>query len=145
MKKFTAAMFVVFLVGVVLFGPGWVEEHPTAAAALGVGAVLGVIGAALVIGVFVGGIWTTRTMRAGADIALRAQQVNDEWDAKKTAAFAGLMREGATIGRQGPGALPALPMLGQGNTLSLPPLAEFGERRWEVIDGEARQDNEKTV
>jgi hypothetical protein len=96
-----------------------------------------VIGLALVVGVFIGGVWTARTMQAGAQLAIKAQEVNDEWDAKKTAAFAGLMREGATIGRQAPGALPALPM-GQGEVFSLPPLAEFGTRReWDVIDADA--------
>jgi len=43
-------------------------------------------------------------MADGAAIALKAQEANDAWDAKKTAAFAGLMREGAAIGRQTSGA-----------------------------------------
>jgi hypothetical protein len=136
MKKLTAVFFVIFLMAAALILPGWVGEHPTAAGALIVGAVLGTIGAALVIGVFVGVLTARRLMADGASIALKAQEVNDTWDAKKTAAFAGLMREGAVIGRQAPGALPALPMPGE--AFSLPPLAEFGARReWDVIDNES--------
>jgi hypothetical protein len=145
-KKLTAIVGVIFVMAAALIAPGWIDEHPAGALALGVAAVLVIIGLALVAGVFIGGIWTTRTMRAGADIALRAQQVNDEWDAKKTAAFAGLMREGAVIGRQAPGALPALPTtmgglaVGQGEVFSLPPLAEFGGRQFQVIDQDEVQD-----
>ncbi len=145
MKKLTVGFGVILIAAAALILPGWVEEHPTAAAVLGVSAVLVIIGLALVVGVFIGGIWTTRTMGAGADIALRAQQVNDEWDAKKTAAFAGLMREGATVARQTTGALPALPTtmggfaVPQGDMLNLPSLTEFGGRRFEVIDNEAEQ------
>lgn len=53
---------------------------------------------------------TIETMQAGAEIALKAQQVNDAWDAKKTAAYTGLVREGLRLGasnaRPGPSPLP---------------------------------------
>jgi hypothetical protein len=136
------------LIGLVLVGgalaflaPDWLAEHPTAAVALGVGGALVIVGLALLVGVVIGGYWTRRAMADGAQIALKAQAVNDTWDAKKTAAFAGLMREGAAIGRQSPGGLPALPALpGQTDTY-LPPLVEFGQAHFQVIDndGEVEQ------
>ena len=140
MKRYT-------LIGLVLVGgalaflaPDWLAQHPTAAVALGVGGALAVVGLALLVGVVIGGYWTRRAMADGAQIALKAQAVNDTWDARKTAAFAGLMREGASIGRQAPGNLPALPTLpGQGDYLSLPPLAEFNEARYRVIDNVEEQ------
>ncbi len=125
MKKFTAVVFVIFVIMAVLVVPGWLEEHPTAAWVLAAVGVLTVIGLALLLGVVIGGLWTRRAMADGATIALRVQEANDTWDAKKTAAFASLMREGASIGRQGT-ALPALPLPGAIETLTLPPLAEFG-------------------
>jgi hypothetical protein len=133
MKKLTAVFGVIFVMAAALVGPGLAEKNPAAATGLIVAGVLVVIGLALLAGVVIGGLWTRRAMADGAAIALKAQEVNDTWDAKKTAAFAGLMREGASIGRQAPGALPALPM-GQGEVFSLPPLAEFGGRHFEVID-----------
>ena len=140
MKKFTVIMAIILVVAAALIAPGYLAEHPKTAIALGVAGVLVLIGLALLAGVLIGGAWTRRTMQDGAAIALRAQQVNDEWDAKKTAAFAGLMREGANIGRQAPGSLPALPTLpGQGDYLNLPPLAEFNEARYRVIDNEEGQ------
>jgi hypothetical protein len=148
-KRFTVIVGVIFVVAAALWGPGWAETHPTAAAVLAVAAGFVVLGLFLFAGVVIGGVWTTRTMRAGADIALKAQEVNDEWDAKKTAAFAGLMREGASVARQLPGALPALPMPGQvpgqaglaDGTMFLPPLAEFSPtyRNYQVIDQEGKE------
>ncbi len=135
MKKFTAVVFVIFVIAAALIVPGWLEEHPTAAWVLAAAGVLTFIGLALLLGVVIGGLWTRRAMADGAQMALRAQAVNDAWDAKKTAAFASLMREGASIGRQGT-ALPALPLPGAIETLTLPPLAEFG--RSVVIDGESQ-------
>jgi hypothetical protein len=145
-KKFTLIVSLLFLTLAVAFGPAWIDEHPTAAAVLGASGVLVIIGLAVLFGVLLGGTWTRRTMQAGAEIALKAQQVNDEWDARKTAAFAALMRQGVTIGRQTP-EQPALPLPGQlpgqlgpaGETIFLPPLAEFGQvgRSYQVIDGES--------
>lgn len=43
--------------------------------------------------------WTAQTMERGAEIALRAQEINDTWDAKKTASIAQLVREGIRVGR----------------------------------------------
>jgi hypothetical protein len=140
-KKFTAIVTIIFLVLVAIVGPGWIDEHPTAAWVLGVSGVLVIIGLAALFGVLIGGTWTRRTMQAGAEIALKAQQVNDEWDARKTVALGAVMRQGATLGRQLPGAgQPALPFPGQiapaGETMFLPPLSEFGERSFQVIDNE---------
>jgi len=141
-KRFTVIMGIVFVIAAALLGPGWLDEHPKAAVGLAVAGALMLVGLALMAGVFIGGIWTARTMQAGAGVALKAQQVNDEWDARKTVAFAGLVREGAVIGRQAtmlpPGAPAPLP--GQGAQMILPPLAEFGQgtmRDWQVVDGES--------
>lgn len=41
---------------------------------------------------------TIETMQAGAEIALRAEQINDSSDAKKTQAMATLFREAARLG-----------------------------------------------
>ena len=132
MKNFVVVGLVVVGAVVAFIAPGWLAEHPTAAVALGVGGALVIVGLALALGVLIGGYWTRRTMADGAEIALRAQQVNDEWDARKTAALASLMRQGATIGRQSPllPGLPGLPLPGQADTF-LPPLAEFREN-WPV-------------
>ena len=141
MKKFVIAGTVLVGGALAFVAPGWLAEHPTAAVALGVGGALVVVGLALLAGVLVGGYWTRRAMADGAQIALKAQAVNDTWDAKKTAAFAGLMREGAAIGRQAPGNLPALPALPGQADAYLPPLVEFGQAHFQVIDndGEVEQ------
>jgi hypothetical protein len=131
-KKFVVAGLILVGGALAFVAPGWLAEHPTAAVALGVGGALVIVGLALLVGVLIGGFWTRRAMADGAQIALKAQAVNDAWDAKKTAAFAGLMREGAAIGRQSPG-LPALPVLESGETY-LPPLVEFEQARFQVID-----------
>jgi hypothetical protein len=92
---------------------------------------------ALVAAFLVGVSWSRETMRDGADIALKAQQVNDAWDARKTVALAALMREGARIGRQivGKTGVPALPMPDQGGDW-LPDLVEFSLSDDNVIEGE---------
>jgi hypothetical protein len=82
--------------------------------------------------------WTRQTMRDGADIALKAQQINDQWDTRKTAALGALMREGARIGWQAIGGRanpPALPMPDQGGDW-LPDLVEFSLSDDNVIEGE---------
>lgn len=58
---------------------------------------------------------TIETLQMGADIALKAQHMNDTWDAKKTKALADVMREGARMGRTNIGveSLPALPLPSQ--------------------------------
>jgi hypothetical protein len=58
---------------------------------------------------------TIETMRLGAEIALRAQQINDSWDAKKTASMTQLVREGIRLGVSNSARLPgaALPLPGQ--------------------------------
>ena len=68
------------------------------ALAVAVGLVL--FGALIVTPVLITAWWTRRTMQAGADIALKAQHTNDQWDARKMAALAQLLREGAIMGRQ---------------------------------------------
>ncbi len=145
MKKFTAVVTLIFLVLLAIVGPGWIEEHPTAAWVLGVSGVLVILGLALLFGVLLGGTWTRRAMQAGADIALQAQRVNDEWDTRKMTVLGNAMHQGgAIVERQlrGGQQQPALPLPGQvnlaGETMFLPPLSEFGERRsFQVIDQES--------
>ena len=58
---------------------------------------------------------TIETMRLGAEIALKAQQINDQWDARKTAAMTSLVREGMRLGSSPrlPVGPPPLPLPGQ--------------------------------
>lgn len=144
MKKVIVIGLLMTAVAGVIAGPGWLDEHPKAATGLAAGGMVVMVGLALIVGVFIGAVWTARTMQAGANVAVSAQKVNDEWDARKTAAFAGLVREGAVIGRQASAALPSgapLPLPGQGAQMILPPLAEFRQgpaaRDWQVVDGES--------
>ena len=56
-------------------------------------AVTGTLAACILVGIShlvafgVGAAYTRSSMSAGADIALRAQETNDRWDERKTAAF----------------------------------------------------------
>jgi len=75
--------------------------------------------------------WTRETMQAGARIALNAQSIDNQWDARKTQAFAGLaqtmLRIGRTLGRETERA-PALPLPTQQPQQQeewLPPLQEL--------------------
>ena len=133
MKKFVAAGLALIGLALAFVVPGWLADHPDVTLALLIAGVLVFVGLALAAGVAIGGYWTRSTMQAGAQIALTAQNINDTWDAKKTAAMAGLVREGATIGRQmsGGNTLPALPMPGQ--EVWLPALNEF---KVDIEDGE---------
>lgn len=61
---------------------------------------------------------TIETMESGAEIALRAQQINDTWDAKKTASAVTAIREGVKLGAATrsiprPNEVPALPLPSQ--------------------------------
>ena len=71
-----------------------------AVAALAVAVGLALFGALIVTTVLITAWWTRHTLQAGADIALKAQHTNDQWDTRKTAALAQLLREGASVGRQ---------------------------------------------
>ena len=71
----------------------------------------------------VGAHYSRHTMEKGADIALRAQETNDRWDERKTAAFGKIMIEGARIGRSTqPTDFPPLPLPSQAIDW-LPPIA----------------------
>jgi hypothetical protein len=74
-------------------------------------------GVLLILGVFFAGVYVARDMMGrGADIALKAQQLNDQWDAAKMAGLAHFGREIVKVkgdalaisGQQ----YPALPPLG---------------------------------
>lgn len=79
-----------------------------------------------------GSWWTVRTMQAGADIALRAQQINDQWDTRKTSALAGVFNSGVKAAQQHqPASLPGdMPRLMPPLEEWLPPLESFS------IDGD---------
>lgn len=69
---------------------------------------------------------TIETMESGAEIALRAQQINDTWDAKKTASAVTAIREGVKLGAATrsiprPNEVPALPLPSQAGDW-IPPL-----------------------
>ena len=67
---------------------------------------------------------TIETMESGAEIALRAQQINDTWDAKKTASAVTAIREGVKLGAATlprPNQVPALPLPSQAGDW-IPPL-----------------------
>lgn len=66
--------------------------------------------------------WTRQTMTEGANIALRAQTVNDAWDAQKTSAFANLAKTMLRLNDQ----RPALPM----------PQQDWLPQLHEIVDGE---------
>ena len=53
------------------------------AAIVGTTAALAIVGMALALTWFIASHWTIKTMSAGAEIALRSQEINDQWDAKK--------------------------------------------------------------
>jgi hypothetical protein len=81
--------------------------------------------------------WTARTMERGAGIALRAQQTNDAWDARKTDALAQLMKEGIKAGQWGSsrrGPSPTLPLPSQ-EAGWLPALSSFNTPQLSVDDG----------
>jgi hypothetical protein len=67
---------------------------------------------------------TIETMERGAEIALKAQQINDTWDAKKTASAVTAVREGVKLGvstSSRPPNVPALPLPSQAGDW-IPPL-----------------------
>lgn len=74
--------------------------------------------------------WTRQTMQQGAELVLRAQDINDRWDASKIGSLAGLMREGAKMARFNGArpedkALPPMVLSGQSDHTWLPELVEF--------------------
>ena len=89
-------------------------KYHVAAAIVGTTAALAIVGMALALTWFIASHWTIKTMSAGAEIALRSQEINDQWDAKKTASLAHLMQTGAKIG------IAATPALGRPDTKMLP-------------------------
>jgi hypothetical protein len=90
---------------------------------------------AVVVTVAVTAWWTRQTMRDGADIALKAQNTNDAWDARKTAALGALMREGAKIWQKvASDSPPLLPMPSQGDWL--PDLVEFSLTDDDMMEAE---------
>lgn len=119
----------------------WIFDRPTAAAVVATGTALLWLALIVVVTVAVTSWWTARTMERGAEIALKAQHINDTWDARKTSALAGILKEGARMGRHfggGQGAAaalapPALPWeaAAEGEPAPPeawpPPLAEFGQ------------------
>jgi hypothetical protein len=116
----------------------WAFGERVGAAIVGTATVLLWLALIVVATVAVTAWWTRQTMRDGADIALKAQQINDAWDTRKTAALGALMREGAKIGRQviiGRANPPALPMPDQGGDW-LPDLVEFSLSDDNVIEVE---------
>ena len=116
-KKALAALLGLFLL---LFGPTlfFLADGNEVAAAVTGTLTVGTLFAITHVLAFASGAWFTKsTMVMGASVALKAQDSNDRWDERKTAAFGKLMQEGARIGRQaatGPGDLPALPLPSQG-------------------------------
>lgn len=58
-----------------------------------------------------GSMWTARTMQAGANIAIKAQAVNDQYDAIKAKSFADFGREIARLKQDSPQAAPQYPAL----------------------------------
>jgi hypothetical protein len=131
--------FLKIIGGLMAIGAGaifvwWLFENSFAQIAL----LMALFFAALVAAFFMGVMWNRQAMRDGADIALKAQQINDAWDTRKTAALGALMREGAKIGRQviiGRANPPALPMPDQGGDW-LPDLVEFSLSDDNVIEVE---------
>ena len=99
----------------------WVLATPTVQVALALIAAFVTLALAFAAGQW----WTARTMQAGAQIALQAQNVNDAWDARKTAAFATLARAMLSLGQQAGSTTPALPMPQQAGGEWLPQLSEF--------------------
>jgi hypothetical protein len=131
--RFLKIMGGLLALGVGIILAWWLFESPFAQIAL----LMTFLFAALVIAFLIGVSWSRETMRDGADIALKAQQVNDAWDTRKTVALAALMREGARIGRQvmSKTGVPALPMPDQGGDW-LPDLVEFSLPDDNVIEVE---------
>lgn len=78
---------------------------------------------------------TIETLQLGADIALKAQHINDTWDAKKTKALADVMREGARMGRNNIGVepLPALPLPSQSDDW-LPDMIDLTQDDFEELN-----------
>jgi len=105
----------------------WATGNQVAAAILGTAAFFVWLSLIVVTAVAVGAWWTRKAMADGANIALQAQTVNDQWDARKTAAFATLAKE---MYRAGQAALPggqnlALPMPSQRLDEWLPAATSF--------------------
>ena len=116
-KKALAALLGLFLL---LFGPTlfFLADGNEVAAAVTGTLTVGTLFAITHVLAFAGGAFYTKSaMAMGGSLVLRAQETNDRWDERKTAAFGKLMQEGARIGRQAAGGqdgLPALPLPSQG-------------------------------
>lgn len=88
------------------------------------------------VAAFGAGAWYTRAaMTTGAGIALKAQETNDRWDERKTAAFGRLFQEGARVARQERGGdMPALPP--PSHIVDwIPPVAAFADLSEAADDG----------
>lgn len=87
---------------------------------------------------------TIETMQIGADIALRAQETNDTWDARKTKAIGDVMKEGIRFSRDQarqrgirPGSQPLPPLLPPSqDTAWLPEITHYDDEIIEIEEPE---------
>lgn len=111
-----------------------VTGHSVAGAILGTATVF--FGEALLIAFIIAltAWWTRETMRAGAEIGLRAQESDDKRDIALISGLTNLARE--LLKRTQTPALPAPPLPSQQASAFLPPLNELAD----VVEGEVNHD-----
>lgn len=115
----------------------WYFGYQVAAAILGSFTVFSFL-ALFGVSCIAGAAWFVRnTYQAGAEIALRAQNFNDQWDAKKTAAFAALAKTMWNMSRPPSQQEPLRPLLEEAESF-LPDLDEVVEG--EMVGYEDRSD-----
>lgn len=138
MKKQTviAVVWVTIVLTIVLLGL-WLSAHKIAAAIV-VTAIAALFILLTHVGAFAAGIWWGReSVRMGADIAIRAQNFNDQWDTRKTTALANMATAMIKLGHST--AKEASP---------LPPLLEIGEHfppLEECVEGELVSESRRST
>lgn len=111
-----------FLLSLIL----WMFKQETAATFIGTATLFVFLALVAAILISATSWWTRETMRAGAQIALDAQRINDEWDTKKTSAFADVVKMTLSLAKESKSiSEPTLPLITQENWL--PQLTEWKE------------------
>jgi hypothetical protein len=127
LKRMVIGMATLTLFSTLTTGALWLLEYWIMAVALASATIALWVLFIILVTVAITAWWTRQTMRDGAELALRAQDINDRWDTAKIRDLAALVREGAKIGRMGAGqnSNDPLPLMTDPDDTWLPHLVEF--------------------